>query len=135
MSLPATPPERVRLDVWLDVACLFKTRSEAQRACQGGKVEVNGQRATPHRELKVGDELVLTRGMGRRQHVRVCGLADVHVAKAAARLLYEDTTPPPSAEELERRRLDTLARPVRFAAGSPGARDRRAIRRLKRGQE
>ena len=34
----------VRLDVWLDVACLYRTRSEAQRACVGGKVEVNGQR-------------------------------------------------------------------------------------------
>ena len=135
MPLPVTPPDRVRLDVWLDVACLFKTRSEAQRACQGGKVEVNGQRAKPHRELKVGDELVLARGMGRRQRVRVSGLADVHLPKAAARLLYEDTTPPPSPEELEMRRLDALARPVRFAAGSPGTRDRRAIRRLKRGDE
>ena len=42
----------VRLDIWLDVACLFKTRSEAQRACKGGKVEVNGQSAKPHREIK-----------------------------------------------------------------------------------
>ena len=29
----------VRLDVWLDVACVFRTRSEAQKACRGGKVE------------------------------------------------------------------------------------------------
>ena len=47
----------VRLDVWLDVTCLFKTRSEAQKACRGGKVDVNGQAAKPHRELKPGDEL------------------------------------------------------------------------------
>jgi len=47
----ASPPtlDRVRLDVWLDVACLYKTRSEAQRACNGGKVEVNDQRAKFHR--------------------------------------------------------------------------------------
>ena len=38
----AAPPSVVRLDVWLDVACLFKTRAEAQRACRGGKVEVGG---------------------------------------------------------------------------------------------
>jgi len=30
----------MRLDVWLDVACLFKTRSEAKKACAGGKVDV-----------------------------------------------------------------------------------------------
>jgi len=133
MPLPAAPPERVRLDVWLDVACLFKTRSEAQRACQGGRVEVNGQRAKPHRELRVGDEIVLTRPLGRRQRVRVAALADRHVAKAAARLLFQDTTPPPTPEELEWRRREALGRPVRFAAGSPDKRERRALRRLKHG--
>jgi ribosome-associated heat shock protein Hsp15 len=133
MGAPTTAPDRVRVDVWLDVACLCKTRSEAQRACQGGKVEVNGQRAKPHREIRVGDEIVLTHPRGRRQHVRVSALADRHVAKAAARLLYEDTTPPPTPEELEWRRLEALARPVRFAAGSPDKRERRALRRLKHG--
>ncbi len=39
--------ESIRLDVWLDIACLFKTRSEAKRACEGGKVEVNGDGACP----------------------------------------------------------------------------------------
>ena len=28
----------VRLDVWLDVACLFPTRSRAKAACEGGKI-------------------------------------------------------------------------------------------------
>ena len=41
------PPMRV--DAWLDVACLFKTRSEAKRGCESGKVEVNGDHAKPHR--------------------------------------------------------------------------------------
>src|SRR5690348_4526722 len=48
----------VRLDVWLDVACLCKTRSEAQKACKGGKVEVNGQSAKAQRPLKVGDVVI-----------------------------------------------------------------------------
>ena len=30
---------KFRLDVWLDVASLFKTRTEAQKACRGGKVD------------------------------------------------------------------------------------------------
>src|SRR5512136_1221364 len=99
----AGAPAAVRLDVWLDVACLFRTRSEAQKACQGGKVDVNGQAAKPHRMLRVGDELRITRPMGRRQLILVCRLADRHVAKAAARELYEDRTPPPPPEELEAR--------------------------------
>ena len=37
--------ESVRLDVWLDVACLYPTRSQAKAACEGGKVDVNGAHA------------------------------------------------------------------------------------------
>ena len=48
----------MRVDAWLDIACLFRTRSEAQKACRSGKVDVNGQAAKPHRELKEGDEIV-----------------------------------------------------------------------------
>jgi ribosome-associated heat shock protein Hsp15 len=124
--------DAIRLDVWLDVACLFRTRSEAKRACEGGKVEVNGGRAKPHRDVRAGDEIVITRPLGRKQHVRVAGLADKHLPKAEARTLYEDLTPQPSAEEIELRRLARLARPfVRTAPGAPDRRERRAIRRLK----
>ncbi|MCX6552844.1 MAG: S4 domain-containing protein [Acidobacteria bacterium] len=86
----AAPVAAVRLDVWLDVACLFKTRSEAQQACRGGKVEVNGQGAKPHRLLNVGDTLRLTRPAGRRQLVVVKRLAERHMPKAEARLLYDN---------------------------------------------
>ena len=65
----------VRLDVWLDVACLFKTRSEAQRACRGGKVDVNEQRAKPHRTIATGDRLSISRTQGRLQQVVVLTLA------------------------------------------------------------
>jgi ribosome-associated heat shock protein Hsp15 len=127
--------ECVRLDIWLDVACLFKTRSEAQKACKLGKVEVNGQPAKPHREIRPGDRLVLNRPLGRRQTVVVRALADTHVAKAQARELYEDLTPPPTAEELEMRRIERLARAFMrpTAAGAPDKRERRELRRMKRG--
>ena len=77
--------DTVRLDVWLDVACLFKTRSEAKRACEGGKVEVNGDRAKPHRALAEGDRLRISRGLGRHQDVIVRLLVDQHVKKAEDR--------------------------------------------------
>jgi ribosome-associated heat shock protein Hsp15 len=124
--------DSVRIDVWLDVACLFRTRSEAKRACEGGKVEVNGGRAKPHRDVRPGDEIVITRPLGRRQRVRVAGVAEKHLPKAEARTLYEDLTPPPTAEEIELRRMARLARPfVRTAPGAPDRRERRAIRKLK----
>jgi ribosome-associated heat shock protein Hsp15 len=119
-----------RLDIWLDVACLFKTRSEAQKACRLGKVHVNGAPAKAHRDLKVGDELVISRPLGRKQTVTVLGLADTHVAKAEARKLYDDTTPPPTAEEVEMRRIERAYRATSKAVGRPTRDDRRARRRL-----
>ena len=130
------PVDSIRLDVWLDVACLFKTRSEAQKACKGGKVDVNGNGAKPHREVKPGDEIVISRPQGRKQRIIVKGLAERHIAKAEARTLYQDVTPPPSPEEVEMLRMARLARPfVRAAgAGAPDKRERRQLRRMKSGE-
>jgi ribosome-associated heat shock protein Hsp15 len=125
----------MRVDVWLDIACLFRTRSEAQKACQMGRIEVNGQRAKPHRDIKSGDALRIHRPLGRQQEVVVRGLAEHHVAKAEARALYDDVTPPPTPEEVELRRLAALSRPHRLAAGTPDRRQRRAIRRWKEGEQ
>lgn len=126
----------MRLDVWLDVACLYRTRSEAQKACRGGKVDVNGQATKPHREIKVGDQIGMSRPLGRRQRVVVRELAEQHIPKAEARKLYEDITPQPSPEEAEMLRLAKLARPfVRAAqAGAPDKRERRELRRMKEGR-
>jgi ribosome-associated heat shock protein Hsp15 len=123
----------MRLDVWLDVTCLFKTRSEATRACKLGKVDVGGQPAKPHREIKPGDRIDIGRPFGRRQQVIVIGLAEKHIAKAEARLLYEDVTPKPSPEEIELRRMGRLMAPFTRprGAGAPDRRERRALNRLK----
>lgn len=129
-----TEPPAVRLDVWLDVACLFKTRSEAQRACRGGKIDVNGQPARPHRLLRPGDEIVIGRPFGRKQRLRVRAVAERHVAKVDARELYEDLTPPPSPEEIEQRRLERIYRAAVTPPRAPDKRARRALRRLKERQ-
>ena len=127
--------ESVRLDVWLDVACLFRTRSEAQKACKAGKVDVNGQPSKPHREIKSGDEIVIGRPLGRKQRLVVYAVTDTHVPRKDARALYEDLTPPPTPEEVEQRRIDRLARAFLRpqSAGSPDKRERRQLRRMKEG--
>lgn len=122
-------PESVRLDVWLDVACLFKTRSQAAAACKGGKVDVNGEGAKPNKPVKPGDEVRISRP-GKRQIVFVKAVAEHHVPKGEARLLYEDRTPPPSPEELEMRRLLRQAG-IRPPTKAPDKRTRRELRRRK----
>ena len=125
--------ESVRLDVWLDVACLFKTRSEAKRACEGGKVEVNGENAKPHRMLREGDRIKISRGFGRNQDVVVRIVIDQHVKKSEARALYDDHTPKPTTEEIEARRVERTYRAAARAAGTPDRNRRRELRRLKEG--
>jgi ribosome-associated heat shock protein Hsp15 len=125
------PSTTVRLDIWLDVACLYRTRSEAQKACLGGKVEVNGQGCKPHRQLRVGDEIRLSRPFGRKQTVTVLGLTDRHVPRAEARQLYQDTTPPLSEEEKELRRIERVYREGMQRTHTPDKRERRALRKLK----
>ncbi len=122
--------DSVRLDVWLDIACLFKTRSEAKRACEGGKVEVNGDHAKPHRAVREGDEVRISRGFGHHQTVVVRGVMDVHVKKSDARTLYDDLTPKPTPEEIEVRRMERLYRASAAAAGADKRR-RREVRREK----
>ena len=123
--------EFVRLDVWLDVACIFKTRSEAQKACKAGKVDVNGQPAKPNRALRPDDEIEISRSFGRKQQLKVRALADKHLAKAEARLLYEDLTPAPTPEEIEARRLERIYRAAVTPPKAPDKRERRALRRLR----
>ena len=123
--------DAIRLDVWLDVACLFKTRSEAKRACEGGKVDVNGEHAKPHRAVREGDRIRISRPFSRHQDVIVRIALDQHVKKAEARVLYDDVTPKPTAEEIEMRRMERVYRAASQAAGTPDRRRRREIRRAK----
>jgi len=123
-------PAGVRLDVWLDIACVFKTRSEAQTVCRAGKIDVNGQPAKPNRLLRPGDEILISRPFGRKQRLLVKTLADKHVSKADARMLYEDLTPKPTAEEIEMRRMERLFRAQMTPPKAPDKRQRRALRRL-----
>jgi len=129
---PTSPVlEEVRLDVFLDVACLFPTRAQAAAACKGGKVDLNGNAAAPHKVVRVGDTLAITTPSGRRTFV-VRAVAHRHVPKAEARTLREETTPPPSPQQLEAKRLERLLAPrAGDAGGRPSKRDRRERERFR----
>mgnify|MGYP003577557965 CR=1 FL=1 len=128
---PDSSQDAVRLDIWLDVACLFKTRSEAQKACKSGRIEVNGQNAKPNRLVRPGDTLDIRRPLGRVQKIRIRGLAEKHIARTEARELYEDLTPAPTPEEIELRRAERIYRASTTPPRAPDKRERRTLRRLR----
>jgi ribosome-associated heat shock protein Hsp15 len=80
----------VRLDKWLWCARLYKTRSLATVAINGGKVHVNGARVKPSRDARLGDLISLTRGDDPME-LMVRALSDKRGKAADARALYEET--------------------------------------------
>lgn len=124
----------VRLDKWLQVARVFKTRTQATRAVDLNRVRVNGQTAKPHRALGLGDRVEVEVGDWTRVLV-VRELAEKPLPKAQARELYEDLSPPrPSADPLER----LLRRPPSLreaGTGRPTKKDRREIEKWESGDD
>jgi len=82
--------EDIRLDKWLFAARLYKTRSLATVAINGGKVHVNGARVKPSRDARIGDVISLTRGE-EPMELTVRRLSDKRGKAADAQALYEET--------------------------------------------
>ena len=114
----------VRVDKWLWASRLVKTRTLAADAVKGGRVQVNGQRVKPSRDVRPGDRLELTVGPVRREVV-IRGTAERRGPAAEAVRLYEET--PESRAERERQAAERrLAWPAGGQAGGrPTKRDRR----------
>ncbi len=124
----------VRLDKWLQVARVFKTRSRATAACRRRQVRVNGAPAKPHRELAVDDRVEVELG-DRVRILVVRRLADRPVAKALAATLFDDRTPPlPAIDPVERlrRRPPVIRQP---GAGRPTKKQRRQLDRWRTSAE
>jgi ribosome-associated heat shock protein Hsp15 len=116
----------MRLDKWLWAARFFKTRSLAQQALVGGRVQLNGERTKPAHEVKVGDR-VEVRVSEWRWEVKVKALSERRGPAEEARKLYDET----EASRAERSRLSDLRRwgaePSAALKGRPTKRDRRQI--------
>jgi ribosome-associated heat shock protein Hsp15 len=100
----------MRLDKWLWAARFYKSRSLAQAACDGGKIDVNAQAAKPSRVIRPGDRIQLTVGEWRREIV-VKALTERRGPSAGARELYDDLSPPPPPRAL---------RPPKAVVRAPG---------------
>jgi ribosome-associated heat shock protein Hsp15 len=114
----------VRVDRWLCAARVFKSRTEAQKACEGGLVKLNDASVRPSHGVRVGDRIV---AQAPRGHVIlvVLDLEEKRQPAARARELYEDHSPPPPPRE-ERTALRHRG------TGRPTKSERRAIERLRR---
>jgi ribosome-associated heat shock protein Hsp15 len=123
----------VRLDKWLQIARVYKTRTQATHAVDLNRVRVNGQPAKPHRNLVLGDRIEVEIGDWTRILI-VKELRDKTVSKEEARTLYDDQSPPrPEADPIQRlmRRPPVLREK---GAGRPTKKERREIDRWEGGE-
>lgn len=122
----------VRIDKWLWAARFFKTRSLATDAVDGGRVQLNGVRVKPAKEVKCGDRIALSIG-DLHWELMVAGLSDKRGPAPQARLLYTET------EASQNRRAEAVAlrqlrvEPAAEIHGRPTKRDRRSIDRWRQG--
>jgi ribosome-associated heat shock protein Hsp15 len=101
--------ESVRIDKWLWAARFFKSRGAATDAVAGGRVQVNGARAKPSKEIRVADTVEVRIGEV-RWDVVVTGVTDKRGPARVAATLYDET--PDSVEARERHGAERrLARP------------------------
>ena len=82
--------DKYRLDKWLWAARFFKTRSIAADAVDSGKVRVDGDRAKPAKEVKIG-MMVNIRNKEVEIEATVTGLSNIRRGAPEAALLYAET--------------------------------------------
>lgn len=116
----------VRIDKWLWAARFFKTRAQASRACDLGRVQFNSQPAKPAREIHAGNMLRITNEGGEFE-VEVLLLSDTRGPASVAQTLYRET----EASREMRQKVAAERRAMRefevLPAARPSKRDRRRI--------
>jgi ribosome-associated heat shock protein Hsp15 len=119
--------EPQRVDRWLWVARLVKTRALGAEAVKAGRVSVNGAQVKPSKEVRPGDELELRSGE-LRIAVTIRGTMKMRGPAPVAQQLYEES-------EASRELRERLSQERRLAAqqqlpgggGRPTKRDRRRL--------
>lgn len=128
------PLERVRLDRWLWAARFFKSRAMAKSAIEGGKVELDGQRGKPAKEIMVGQQITVRRGEELFE-IEVIALADKRGNATIAATLFTE-----SADSINRRAAEVARRKMeraglRVPEKRPEKRDRRALAKMKQAND
>jgi ribosome-associated heat shock protein Hsp15 len=118
----------MRIDKWLKMARLFKSREEASRACDLGRVKLNGHEAKPSKEIKAGDEIVVKIENVYRT-IAIKELPARGLSAKDAKLVYDEKTPdlPPEIIEMMKYQAAADRRRQREMRGRPTKKTRREL--------
>lgn len=124
----------MRIDKWLKMARIFKSREEASRACDLGRVKINGYEAKPSKEAKLGDEIVVKVENVYRT-LTIKELPTRGLSGKDAKLVYDEKTPelPPEVIDLMKLQAAENRRLQRESKGRPTKKTRREMDKWRRG--
>jgi len=121
--------KQIRLDKWLKIARIFKTRSQATKACDEGEVKVIGEKAKAAKPIRPGDKLTIKV----HSHYRELEVLDISFksisAKEARELYREEQKQKLPEEDLELIRL--MKKSVIKFPGRPTKKERRNLMKIR----
>ena len=120
----------VRIDKWLWAARFFKTRAQAQKACELGRIHSNGVQAKPAREVRVGD-MLRVKNEGGEFHIEVLALSAMRGPAAVAQGLYRETEESIAARQKAAEERKAMQEFAPIPEHRPSKRDRRHIIRFR----
>lgn len=119
----------MRIDKWLWCIRVFKSRTLASEACEGGKVKIEGTSVKPSRNIKIGEVITIQQGYVKR-HYKVIGLLEKRVGAPLVKNYAEDITPPEELEKLQTERFVSYQSKFK-GVGRPTKKDRRLIDKMR----
>ena len=125
---------KIRIDIYLHRARLFKSRTQATSACREGKIMVNDKFADAGDHVCEGDTVKI-RMRGLYRAFRVLEAADINLSKHDAKRMYEEVTAPEALEKF--RQVETAAREWRTgtrkeAGPRPSKKTRRVMEKIRK---
>ncbi|MCH9008115.1 MAG: S4 domain-containing protein [Calditrichaeota bacterium] len=89
MQSGETVDKTIRLDKWLKLSRLYKTRAIATRACDDGKVKINNVKSKPARMVKIGDVIII-KAKSKYRTFDVVDIVYKSISNKDARNLYRE---------------------------------------------
>ena len=108
---------KIRIDIWLHRARLFKSRTQATSACREGKIMIAEKFADAGDTVAEGDTVKI-RMHGLYRAYRVLEAADINLSKQEAKRMYEEVTAPDTLEKF--RQVEAANRDWRVGARREG---------------
>jgi len=119
----------VRIDKYLWCIRVFKSRSIATDACDGGKVKIDGSSVKPSRHVKIGEVITIQQGYVKRSF-KVIDLLEKRVGAPLVKNYAADITPQEELDKLQTERFISYESKFK-GSGRPTKKDRRLIEKVR----